>query len=353
MHTEDLSKHVIRGDFIGHVLLESFGLIPATLSLIGVAYASFMHLLVGNIIGVTLFPLRGPTPPAWYEAIQEFALVPLIWYFYAWMPQGINTTLNSLWSNSVFTSDTSYQDFVIEFKRIFRLLALSPWLALIILIPVFITEGSYWETWSIARNPNSWIYLALYGIYMGFSWYFIIQMACREILLSVELLRLFQKRKVRVNLWHPDKKGGLGVLSEYKLKIALILAIVAVILVIVSFPSHLKAPAPSRNIPTLFTIYLILGPTVFFLPLLGAHYAMKDAKNKLLNDVSKGLNQYLKVDFLTTDKNWEYKFEHVIRIRALIEEYPVWPFDLAVIGRFVFVTLFPAALNILSFFLLR
>lgn len=353
----NLSIDILTNDPLGTVLFKHLRIKPIYFFIIGLISAIFVHLIIGNTISITLFPIQPDQPIHiinWHEVLQEFILVPFLWYYYAWMPRGINHTFNSLWRNGVFASSYKYQDFLNDFFKVFSYSKYIPYLTIIILILTFSTEIPYWLTWSIAKSESSYIYYFTYGIHMGLSWYFVITMSLREILVISLLKRVFDRREICIYLWHPDKVGGFSPLGKYRLNIAIILAIMATILVIVSFPSIYKSDTPSNSISPIALLYLIIGPIVFIYPLLEVHKAMNLAKKKYLLDLSKKLNSYKNYIRRNSHRN-KYKvpvnFDFLVQLYKIATTYPVWPVDISTIGRFIFVTILPSLLNLIGLIL--
>ncbi len=262
---------------------------------------------------------------------------------------------NDLWKNSVFTNVEQYDEAVIEFKDVFKYTSYAFYIAIIVLACVFTVEISYWKTWYIASLPNSGYYLFLYGLYIGLGWYFVIIMAYREILVVIELSKLFKDRKVQVNIWHPDKIGGLRGLGIYRLNVAIILAIMGLIILIISFPSPYKSSSPTRTLSLWIFMLIIIGPTLYFIPLVNAHNAMKKAKEDLLIEISHKLDAYFSQFIKNTDNrqsivhfeknDWD-NFQRVIELDKVAAQYPEWPYDLSILGKLFTVILFPVLVKV-------
>jgi hypothetical protein len=157
---------------------------------------------------------------------------------------------------------------------------------------------------------------------------------------------------------HPDNAGGMGVLGRMALNfnVAILLTMP---LTAMLYYTH------GYNIPLICGIFVqfLLLPVVFFLPLLGAHKAMRLKKESLLLEISKHyqcVSNVLMQKIVKNDKQFagqydkvKEEYEEESKLRAIyksLETIPTWPFDTRTIMQFTSTFILPALIWLIKEF---
>jgi hypothetical protein len=151
---------------------------------------------------------------------------------------------------------------------------------------------------------------------------------------------------------HPDNAGGLGRLGKMALRFN-----VAMLLTMVISTTLYYTHGYNRPLACGIVLQFFLLPTVFFLPLLQVHKAMRIKRESLLLEISKRYKLVSEVlvqtiardEAVCADKYDKVKepYEEESRLKALyrsLEAIPTWPFDTRTILQFASTTLVPALL---------
>jgi hypothetical protein len=99
--------------------------------------------------------------------------------------------------------------------------------------------------------------------------------------------------------------------------------------------------------------YVILAPLVFFLPLGTAHVSMRRAKDRHLLLLAERFDAEYRqaadqIDEAGTLKSNVEKMEQLRKLYKITEEFPVWPFDVTNLRRFLTVITAPLAPGLVS-----
>jgi len=167
------------------------------------------------------------------------------------------------------------------------------------------------------------------------------------------LHQVFKEREI--NIAHPLRYSGLNALSDYSLKTVYLAAMFAfmIALFIYRYGNFNLCDIGALNIRlfqvesmqglcqirlyylmvyTGFPIYVIVAFSCFFLPLYTAHQRMKEAKEKLLNNIAiRYQNNYDRAKAEVDDT--KVLAEEISRIKGiqefydLTDQFPEWPFD--------------------------
>lgn len=87
--------------------------------------------------------------------------------------------------------------------------------------------------------------------------------------------------------------------------------------------------------------YLVLAPFCLFAPLGTAHTAMEEVKKRFMMQVSNQLLREMDAAFARLDgppgalKEHVLKIEYLQKVYEVTRRFPVWPFDIATLRRFV------------------
>jgi hypothetical protein len=212
----------------------------------------------------------------------------------------------------------------------------------------------FWILKGTRFSITGWVYL--YCVFLFF--YTVIVYVLRICSESFFLRDVARSGEVRLEPFHPDGCGGLSPVGKIGLRHQYILTLIGINLLIFYFHNvKLLDKSLIINIVmiTLIVGYVIIGPLVFFSPLIPFRKAMKSFKSNLINDFSSRLQEEL--DKVRTNlkgqsisKEDRELIEMLRNIIILFQELPVWPFDTRTIRKFVIAYLAPAGSLILPLF---
>lgn len=167
-------------------------------------------------------------------------------------------------------------------------------------------------------------------------------MLITTLILNVWALRHTLKNKVlNINPLHPDRCGGLRVLSAYSIKVVYLIAMFGFIVGVEEFRFIIFGIAQKNwEVNLIVPLYLALAALAFFAPLSTAHIGMKQAKEKLLNRIANQFwDEYLDAHRSLSKEpdKLEEELKNIQQLQSLhqlTEKFPVWPFDTGTLRRF-------------------
>lgn len=176
-----------------------------------------------------------------------------------------------------------------------------------------------------------------------------------NIAITILMLRgLFRGQSIKLSPWHPDRCGGINVISKYSLNLSYVMAVIGVDLSIAIIQEVTVGISGIYYLGWFgIVLYFFLAPLVFFWPLGTAHSAMREAKNGKLLSLSEEFDKEYKFAMLESNdtNSLEVRIKKIQQIRELYkltEEFPVWPFDVANVRRFLSVITAPVIPGIVS-----
>ena len=212
-------------------------------------------------------------------------------------------------------------------------------------------EVRFWITDVSGLLPIAYFYQyslsLLYGV--------IVLFVLRSIVLSLYLLQVMSKAKIRILPFDPDKCGGLQPVSKLGLRNQYTLSILGINVVLLLMTlRHLQG---SRSLYELIwaasLAYLILGPIVFVGPLLPFRAGMRRAKEEWISEIQQSfrveferLREKLKIA-QTTEED-EKLIERLRKLGSVVGELPVWPFDATTLRKFLTAYIVPLALSLVG-----
>jgi hypothetical protein len=319
-----------------------------------------------NVGKTTGFIQQPSTIPAMFAGAAIFA-------FYIWMPRGIANAINGLVENNVVgtsidadsskgTTPTDLEEFSAQMVRSiskwhwwFIPLILSTFSTVVAVLPVYLryhATQTACTTYTMAGVVLSviWMIMCIYSIF-GFVVY--------SFLTVFWFNKLFRSFRIRVQLLHPDGAGGLSPLGNLALKLSYPITVIGFVLVLAPMT---RQYAIDRTFHMLITpdliagmaLYLILAPIVFFAPLATAHNSMRQAKNNMLLRIANKFDcEYGKIEEELSKDNSDFdkpyrKMKSFQSLYDDIRKFPVWPFNIDNITRFVTSTVSPIVLAIIT-----
>ena len=279
----------------------------------------------------------------------DFVQMPLISGYYIWSLQATKKLLEDFDESEVFVDKRSYRANVDFVSRI----AQAKWVfgvAVIIAMTLTILWLGAFLNWFPPLMGDGWLYNSRVLPWLRVPMWFVVTYGLIFGLYNVgitifALRRFFRNQTIHLAPWHPDKCGGLSSISRYSISLSYAIAIVgmmASILTISAIRTHTWGNARLLWLGDM--VYLILAPSLFFLPLGTAHTAMKSAKSELLSFLAKRIEaQYeelIKAEDIdgTVLAGKINRLEQLNKVYKITEEFPIWPFDVSSLRRFFAVT---------------
>ncbi len=342
-------------------LVDSLRLSPLAFGL----WILFLDLIVDVWLGYHFQVWIAPKGSAYPGLLQDFTAlvvdfgsIPIIAGLYLWSTQGATLLFRRLQQSGVFPSAALIPETLkkirvrFESKRVFYLIA-------VLSVLYALSQLAAYENWVPWKSAGGYLNLAPAAAYYRFPFwllnFYTFLFTIYNVVLTVGTLRiLFRTPGLRILPLHPDHCGGLVSISQYTLKIAYGIASAGLVISGATvFALQTSTLAQSYPIIVGVVAYLILAPLLFFWPLDTAHTAMREAKDaqllqlaKQLNDLYVHMNQanWSKEDFEDDLK----KHDALRKLYDFAKEFPVWPFDLSNLRRFVAVITAPLVPALIS-----
>jgi hypothetical protein len=297
----------------------------------------------------------------------------VVWTYYFWMPHGITRAIRDLLRNkaignahSVSQNEMSEDNDIHSFWHSVQV-PFSKWIwsaaaivlstagTLLFLLPNYLNRMQMQDSWSMV-NPLNLVLSILWAITGLYAALFILIF----ILLCIYWLRkLFTDFAVEVRPLHPDQAGGLSPLGKFSLHLSYIITILGFILATIPMSRYYLSYGTfgfswTSDVILGLGIYIIAAPFAFFAPLSVAHSAMKSTKQKLLLEISQrfekeygNIHKSIQGEVSTLQENIA-NLQGLHTLHELTNKFPVWPFNIENIFRFVTSFISPILLVIIS-----
>jgi len=307
---------------------------------------------------------------------QWVLLVPVLWYFYRWLPEGVTNALMRLCRNGVIDFRQSGKNRQSDDPPDYRVPALLAdlsgvlarplWTWLSVATATIIVLGQYFvhRPSELGASFLSAWYATRWSVYVlepltGINGYVCAQFAIRTIVSTLELRRYFSKSELKhVFLLHPDGGGGLGQLGRLSMQVALFSVFIGFWAVgITLYPVAYGYGGPNFSIAvlTVYALYAVLVPSTLLAILWPAHMAMKRYKYWRLHLLSLQIQELLESLLLQTrieTRTTTEAVENLGKLRGfyqLTKDIPEWPLSLPDFGRFGGFAALPAITGLVSF----
>jgi hypothetical protein len=297
----------------------------------------------------------------------------VVWTYYFWMPRGIIKALHGLLENKAigkahpeikrdpgegYDLNSFWLRMRISFRRwswAVASIVLSVVGTLLFLLPSYLNRLQTQDSWSMANPVNVVLSIlwAIAGLYAAILILFFI-------VLSIHWLRrLFTDFAVEVRPLHPDQAGGLSPLGKFSLSLSYIITILGFILATIPMSRYYLAHGTfgfswTSDVILGLGIYILAAPFAFFAPLSVAHSAMKSTKQKLLLEISQRFEKEyaeLQKSIPGDPPKLEERMAYLHGLHSLHEltnKFPVWPFNIENILRFMTSFVSPILLVVIS-----
>ena len=183
----------------------------------------------------------------------------------------------------------------------------------------------------------------LLSLFAGFA----ASMAVSNLLFNIIILnRIFLRKKLSINLLHPDKRGGVAFLGKYSLRTAYLISVFGAWLFIAVYDFQI-----SRFNHIYFLLffllpfYIVLSLLTFLSPLFSAHIGMKKLKSENLEMISIKYQELYEVTKSSINLELSEleekinKLEEIKKLYEIAKKIPIWPFDMPIISRYFISTL--------------
>ncbi|MGI2905014.1 hypothetical protein [Tolypothrix sp. VBCCA 56010] len=202
---------------------------------------------------------------------------------------------------------------------------------------------------------------------------YVIIMEAVILVINLRGIRKFvQSKEIKINPWHPDKCGGLKIISEYMITATYLLGLIWFMAFLSIYYFYKKEILLERFVYMLsiIPILILFSSTCFMWTLYTVHKEMEKSKNKFLEPFAQKLNEYYEninnymVSELLNTKNPNEIFQLVKTIqkemniiskldssyKSMINSYPVWPFDMNTIKVWLVTIIIPLFIPIIVAF---
>lgn len=274
-----------------------------------------------------------------YYLVTDILLVPVALGYYVWSVSAPVKVLKELEA----AGSIKLEDEEIQTGR--RLLKTRIPTYGAIVLSAIITAAALYHNLKVRLISGLWLHATLWGLGVCIAMYSLkiyigIATALRYIVNAIFFRMVL--RNVVLHPLHPDRAGGLRPLGRYALFTTYPVALVGSIAAFAEYWIFTHSlGGTSWELHLLCVLYVILGPLVFFGPLWAAHGAMRRAKEDLMIRISKQFTHDFSLTYAELTGSAQSLKDNIEKIRQLQElhrlarSFPVWPFDIVTIGRFL------------------
>ncbi len=200
------------------------------------------------------------------------------------------------------------------------------------------------------------------GLAVGVLWLYVAFMIIIRTIVSAVALDRALRPPAEVRVWplHPDKCGGLKAINSYAMGLAYLATISGFGLAALAFNSS-RAGNLSGDwfLWFLMAIYMLGAPAVFFGPLWATHAHMQRVKEEHLQTISERFQKEYKETQKVIREGSEdlspriSKLDQLRQLYQATDAFPVWPFDLPSLRRFLLAFAAPLVTTALTIILER
>ena len=351
-------------DPVGNFLRQKLRITPVTFGLL----IFVMNVIVDSWIGwqYDVF-IKNPFPPAPPGILQDFMAIttdavfmPIVCGLFLWAPGGTTTVFQHLLDAQILKNTDEYHQIINSQRSIYS----NKWafigISFASIVFGIFQLGAYFN-WFPWKTVGGYIDAVPQASYFRLPFWMIMFYTLAFVAFNVgvtifTLRRLFKSAEIRILPLHPDKCGGLGAISKYTTTISIGVGTVGLLISAATIYEVLFGSL-EKAIPVILGIiaYLILAPIFFFFPLGTAHDSMRKAKDEELLGIAQ--KYHLAYDNLKSSSEYsdayEKEFKNLENIKMLYEvaeAFPVWPFDVHNLRRFLTIITTPVLPAIVSIF---
>jgi hypothetical protein len=297
----------------------------------------------------------------YYSLIVCFIGTPLIWLIYLWQPVGLANTLDSLRDNEVIveTQDQTLETFAAMMTKALdsRRLLIAVVVALLALL---VLESLLIFPMETVRRGRAffWYYDTVYYLLIWVplvyvTVYALVILIAKSILALVWLNLLFRRFPARVHPLFPDGVGGFAPLGHLAVKYGLVAVFLGLAVASFDIARYLFGPGGVYVDSLLFwACYATLTPTCLIAPIWSAHKGMVAHKNRLLRDVSRGIEGALAQATPNRSESLEESAKILSELKSrytlINDSYPTWPVSFGTFRRFSITAALPLITGVAS-----
>lgn len=292
---------------------------------------------------------------------------PVVTYFFL-MPIFLQECFENLRINKVFSLSKTIDNATIKYQKfdefildVKKSLSSKLWVILgIVLSTIFLAmilpghlEAKHW----IVKYKLSFVIIE-------FVWWVLFSITVIFIFRTLVgiwwINQAFRVFRINVRPLYPDRVGGLKPLSQFSLRLGYIIFFFGLELGFNQYFTGQKMTGVlghaswTFDIILVWGVYIILAPLAFFAPIGAAHDAMQKAKDAEILLISGYFEKEYKLLRNNLGQSIKYfkkrsnKIEELRKLYAMIDSFPVWPFQLQKIAQFFATVLSPLILTIMS-----
>jgi hypothetical protein len=326
------------GDRFSELLITKWNLSPLKTSVVAYLVAIVSSFIIALVTGTFQ-----PSGKVEYALVQDYVywitesiVVPMTWGYYVWIFRAPEKLVTRLELNKAITiTDEKIKESNLLYSK-----ALFSWAPV---IGGIFFGYLYFVQW--VETPTFWysispIFLAIRCvIVIGPLGYAVTTLVVRFILNLFVLNNLLGQ--ITLQPLHPDQAGGLQPLGQYAIRSIILWAVggsIAAGFLVWQLRSSITSDP--ILIYTASILYCILSPVLFLAPAISTHRSMKDAKYRLLREISIKYDkeQEATLKEIHTDpsslENHLDKMKQLKQLHSLILEYPEWPYNTKTVRQF-------------------
>lgn len=369
----DDEKYLIlrNADPLGNLIRDRWHWSPATWGFLAVIVNAIVQFGSAALFG-SLYS-RTDTPGLFQDIGAVYVILvmqPVIHGYYIWSIYGARSLMKDLLTSKVFADRAPLDRSLERFGRRLE----SKWgLAGAIACGLFITLLllGIFRGWYPGFNAAGWLVhselLPLIQVPIWFITSYALFFALYNVAVTIVTLRgLFREHAIALAPWHPDGCGGLRSISQYSTNLSFALAAVGVGLSTITVQLVFWGTFDvAYEVWLALAAYVIVAPLIFFLPLGTAHTAMSNARDRALLLLSEQFDEEYAGIGLTLNGAEApaeapqppqdhlgpavTRLENLRKLYEFTADFPVWPFDVSNLRRFLAVAgaaIAPAVLSI-------
>jgi hypothetical protein len=328
----------IGNDFLAKYLVWKWRLSPIQAGLYALVW-SWLISLVYALASNTLLP--SSTFVALSEdsgyILSETVIHLLVWGYFVWIVSAPAEVLQRLEDTDIITlNDEQLADAckTLRDRKLVILPALLGIFVSIFYVTSLRTAPAQWLNQSIAFLTTRTLLVVFPTVFAG-------GLIIYRVFINAMIFRVIFE-KVDLHPLHPDRAGGLHALGRYAVSTTYLIGIAGCLGAGLEYGAYLEGfLATAYFAHTTMIGYVLLAPLSFFAPLSAAHKAMQRAKDKLVLQIAEQFNLEFRTvsDNLSSSGNeLKESVEKVQQLRILYDiaqTFPVWPFDVGTIRRFI------------------
>jgi hypothetical protein len=322
-------------DPLAKLLINKLGLTPIRVAVIIPVGALLVGVITDSINSALLSANQASLLRDWSYWVWSCFFTPVVVGYYVWVSSAIESLLRSIKESEVVEISGE------EITSLAPLYRKVLWSYISLLLGVLIGALFYISRADVPSLSANFFSRMLGSISMCIGGYIISMTVINFVLNVYSLSKVLRDKKFNLNPLHPDKCGGLRVLSEYSLKTAYLASAFGIVIGMTEYRYitlgiidkywylHLSIP-----------VYIICATVCFLLPLNASHAGMKKSKEELLHNIAMQFqNDYFRTKDELKHNTAELKdeIEKIQQLQILYDmtdRFPVWPFDTTTLRRF-------------------